>query len=138
MQYCFFLNWNSSSNSAVILDFFIYQKLWLFHWKHTKFQEIIFQFGCKYVLRYFKGIFHVKSLLKTLMEYTIPGKLIAWNIIFYLVFKGTFLKNNWKISNIPLEIRYSRRYKFYWNWNNSSETAPNSIFIILFKRLAVS
>ena len=42
-----------------------------------KFQEVVSQFECKYVLRSFKGIFHEKSLVKTLLEYIIPRNLIS-------------------------------------------------------------
>ena len=76
------------------------------------------------------------------MDYIIPRKLISWNINFDSVYLEFLNLLSWKaiekISNILLGIRYSGTYKFYYNWNNSSETAPNSIFKILFQRLTLS
>ena len=43
-----------------------------------------------------------------------------------------------KYQIFPQKLDIQGTYKFYCNWNNSSETASNSIFAILFKRLALS
>ena len=107
---------------------------------NIKFQEPIFQFGCKYVLRYFKTSFHDKSLVKTLMEYIISRKLIGWNINFgsvYLEFYF-FEKQLKKYQTFSQESDIPGIYKFYYNWNNSSEAAPNSIYLNLFQRLGLS
>ena len=96
----------------------------------TKFQEVIFRFGRKYVLIYSKKIFHDKALVTTLMKNITPRKLISRNINFGLVYLEflnalEILKKTEKISNILSGIRY-------YNWNNSSVTATNSIFLFFF------
>ena len=76
------------------------------------------------------------------MEYIIPGKLIDWNIIFCSLYLEFLNVVSWKTIEkyqiFPQKFDIPGICKFYCNWNNSSETAPISIFIILFKRLALS
>ena len=66
------------------------------------------------------------------MEYIIPRKLIGWNINFGSVYLEFLNLLSWKtigkISNILLESDTPGTDKFHYNWNNSSKTAPNSIF----------
>ena len=64
------------------------------------------------------------------MKYIIPRKLIGWNINFGSVYLEFYFleKELKKYQTFSQESDIPGTYKFYYNWNNSSETAPNSIF----------
>ena len=118
--------WMSALNSALILAFFTYIINFDFFTNNIKnFNKLSL-----YVLRYFKGIFHDKSLVKTLMEYFIPRKLIGWNINFGTVYLELLnvhsWKNNWK------NIKHSLRNQIFQEHMNSITTG-----IILPKQLQI-
>ena len=122
--------WMSALNSALILAFFIYIINFDFFTNNIKdFNKLSL-----YVLRYFKGIFHDKSLVKTLMEYIIPRKLIGWNINFGTVYLELLnvhsWKHNWK------NIKHSLRNQIFQEHMNSITTGiilPKQLQIHFFK-----